>query len=365
MKNSVKKVATRNPLRVLGLCVYPESAASTRLRLSYLSPAVLSLGGVLNIRPFLSEKSYALWSKRGLWLGISAIMSLGTLIRTLITLPHYNVIIIQRESLPFNILMVERLAHFLSIPIVWDVDDAIWIDSRWSRWLRGSHAKSSWLAKNAQEVWAGNATIEKWALTEGAPFAHVIPTTAPIPAATLMKPQRGILAWVGTPSTGKYIEHLLWELRDSLKSWTIDIVGAEISQPPGLTVNQHKWSPESEKRILSKAWIGLYPMDALDNYVHGKSALKAVLYGSYGIPTIATKTEATSAVVVQGKTGFLCQTIDDWSWALRVLKADEDRFQVGREAYNRVSTKYNPDFWANLVASRLERIVSENEAISN
>jgi len=357
-KNVEKKSIVVEHFSVLGLCVYPSTAASTRLRLSYLIPSVAGLGGVLEVRPFLNELGFDQWSRGGLFRMLAVLRAVPRLLHTLLLLPGYNVVIVQREALPFNTLFLERLAVLMSKPIVWDVDDALWEDSGRNRWIRGTPAKSRWLARKSEEVWAGNKAIERWAISEGSACVQFVPTTTSIPSINSLNPNSNRLAWIGTPATGPFIEALVWDLRDSLAEWVIDVVGAEIKSPPNLSINQYSWSPEVESDILSKAWIGLYPMDVNNPYVHGKSALKAILYGAYGIPTIATSTEATKTVIQNGETGFLCQNRDDWLAALHMLKDDNMRRELGGSAHKFIQEEYDPILWRTRMARRLENLLA-------
>ena len=242
-------------------------------------------------------------------------------------------------------------------PIVWDVDDAMWNASTGLRErVRGDIAKYEWLAQSACEVWAGNETVADWCAAHGARSVHVVPTVTPIPekVGTPTDPRR--LVWVGTPSTGPFVEQLLMANRASLKEWVIEIVGASVTAPPGLRVEMHSWSSENEARALNRAWAGIYPINTAHPLASGKSALKAVLMGAYGLPVIATRTRSNAGVIDEGVTGFLVDDDRGWRESLNHLSDPVSRDRLGAAARSKIERDYNPAAWGGQLADSLVRL---------
>ena len=177
--------------------------------------------------------------------------------------------------------------------MVWDVDDSMWNASVGLRArFRGSQAKYEWLARSASEIWSGSETVAAWCADRGAENVLVVPTVTPLPTlvGTPTDPRR--LVWVGSPTTGPFVERLLRDNRADFVDWIVEIVGAKCAPVPGLRIETYEWTQENEARALSRAWAGLYPIDTTNVFTLGKSALKAVLMGAYGLPVIATRTSS-------------------------------------------------------------------------
>ena len=79
-----------------------------------------------------------------------------------------------------------------------------------------------------------------------------------------------------------------------------------------------EWSLATERDHMGAFHIGFMPLFD-DRYTKGKCAFKIVEYGAYGIPSVASKVGANVDVVVQGETGFLVETDEDWEEALQKL----------------------------------------------
>jgi len=266
---------------------------------------------------------------------------------------HLDVAVIQRECVPFNTLFLEkRLA--LKAPFIWDIDDSLWSNGvSVSSFIRGGARKYEYLLANAAEVWAGNQVIADWCVSMSDTPVFLVPTTSPIPTAPAQPALPRRLAWVGTPSTGPFIEKLLAELQFDLGDWIVDIVGANIQVPAGLNVVLHSWSQETEEKVLSRAWAGLYPIDLSHPLALGKSALKAVLFGGYGLPTIATRTTSNADVILDGLTGRLVGNKAGWKNALAEISVINIRDEWGSLARKRMIDLYNPEKWAEFQVERI------------
>lgn len=81
---------------------------------------------------------------------------------------------------------------------------------------------------------------------------------------------------------------------------------------------------------LTKWHVALAPLaDELFN--RSKSPLKALEAGALGLPIVASAAGPYPDYVINGETGFLCRTDDEWMKALRALANDEEmRQEMGR-----------------------------------
>ena len=101
------------------------------------------------------------------------------------------------------------------------------------------------------------------------------------------------------------------------------------------------WTLESEASQLSSAHIGIAPMS--DNpWTRGKCALKVIQYMAAGLPVISSNAGANREVVVQGETGLLADSADDWLRAIELLSGNEsERNRLGSGGRQRMLQHYS------------------------
>lgn len=319
--------------------VFPASAAATRYRLLGLQRPLEELGASVHHWSLIPSQSWPRWvnGSRQEKLTILA-ANAKNLMPANLDLGRSAVAVIQRELLPINSLLVERR---LAKPFVWDVDDFVWQQSQSRIGWRGSESKYEWLAQNAAAVWVGNENLGDWATSVGAGNVTLVPSSATIPETWGERAPEPHLAWVGTPSTAPFLEDFLFRFGRELRDFTVDVVGAVVSHPDDLRVNQYPWSEEAERRALSRAWAGLYPIDLAHPMAAGKSAFKAVLYMSYGLPVLATRARSTTYVVKSGQDGFLCSSDRDWIDALGLMHEERLRGELAVSARKRACSDFD------------------------
>jgi hypothetical protein len=345
---------------VLAASIYPKRAAATRLR---LNPVLLELGrrGVpTHLWTFLNDADLATWIAGGssrIGPACRGLLGLGTGLREAETC---DLMLLQREALPLNSLLMEKRVLSRDRPLIWDVDDALWTSALGAGALiRGTSKKYEWLAREASEVWAGNTHVADWASSAGARVVRLVPTTVPVPPVIHNDHREDdLLTWVGTPSTGPYVERLLHDLRDSLGEWRVHIVGARIEAPGELKVTQCDWSPAAEADALSRASVGLYPLDIRHPATIGKSALKSVLFMAHGIPLIATPTPSNLNVMTHGREGFFASSKTEWCEYLGVLRDQQERRVMGARGHQHAMANYDSGTWGAELCQTVIKLMS-------
>lgn len=345
--------------QVLAASIYPMQVAATRLRLAPVVQALEHSGVNAHVSTFLSDNGVPSWLSGGRSRIKPALRGSARIPGIVREVASCDLLLLQREVLPLNTLFIERGAARRSIPIVWDVDDAMWatfpsIKSR----TRGDPGKYQWLAHHAAEVWAGNRHVAAWAEEAGARRVLWAPTTVPVPESLSDEDREDdLLAWVGTPSTGPYIEALLRELRDSLTGWRVLVVGARITAPDGMRVTQEPWSIDAEDSALRRAAVGLYPLDTSQPTAVGKSALKSVLFMAHGVPVVATPTPSNRDVMTHGREGFFADTKDEWSESLAELRDEGLRRSMGAAGYAHAVGNFDSRAWGTQLAGRISALL--------
>ena len=109
--------------------------------------------------------------------------------------------------------------------------------------------------------------------------------------------------------------------------------------------------------------IGIAPL--LDNnFNRAKSNLKWLEYSVLKIPTIASSVEPFKKSIIQGKTGFLCNELNEWEEAFDILIKDaQKRKEIGENAYREIKEKFNLELIARDYAKFLKE--SHYEFIGN
>ena len=67
--------------------------------------------------------------------------------------------------------------------------------------------------------------------------------------------------------------------------------------------------------------IGVYPLP-IDDWVLGKSGLKAIQYMAFALPCVATEVGTTPMLIRHGENGLLVRTEAEWEAALEALIRD-------------------------------------------
>lgn len=105
--------------------------------------------------------------------------------------------------------------------------------------------------------------------------------------------------------------------------------------------------------------IGLAPL-VQNKFNQSKSNLRWLEYSALGIPCVATNIEPYKKSIVQGKTGCLADSVDDWVKHLSMLIDNKNlRKAVGSNAYMSVKKDYNLEKTTDKYINILGGIVNE------
>ena len=112
---------------------------------------------------------------------------------------------------------------------------------------------------------------------------------------------------------------------------------------PGIDLEVIQWTKETEVEDLQGIDIGIYPL-AQDDWVLGKSGLKAIQYMAFGLPTVATDIGTTPRIIKHMANGWLVRTDEQWIDALEALiKNPRLRRDLGEAARQTVLENYSTD----------------------
>ncbi|HEX3616116.1 MAG TPA: glycosyltransferase [Solirubrobacteraceae bacterium] len=150
------------------------------------------------------------------------------------------------------------------------------------------------------------------------------------------------VGWSGSPSTVPNLEVVRSPLRviGDRDDARIRLIGAEDFGLPDVKHSGKRWDASTEIEDLRSLDIGLVPLP-LTPWTPHKFYLKLVQYMALGIPPVATPLGANTNVIDDGRTGFLAHDDADWISALERLIEDSDlRAEVGQRAAQVARERY-------------------------
>jgi glycosyltransferase involved in cell wall biosynthesis len=228
---------------------------------------------------------------------------------------------LEREVLPGH-LTLEPVLHR---PVLFDVDDAIWLLSP------GHERATRAVAQRAACVVAGNDFLAEW-------FATVAPAVQRVWTAVdtvrfSPGPERDgpfVLGWTGSGSSLRYLKEVapaIGRFFAEVPDARLVVMADAFIDLPGIPrdrIELVSWSPKVEATAIQAFDIGLMPLTGGD-WAKGKCAFKMLQYLSCGVPAVVSPVGMNTEVLAMADVGLAATTEDQWVEALRTLYRDRDR----------------------------------------
>lgn len=270
-------------------------------------------------------------------------------------LHEFSLVFLVRQSLLTRGTWFERQVKKRKIPIIYDFDDAIWLNDVSSAnkafgWLKDPSKIEKSIALSTL-VFAGNEYLANYA-RQFNEFVRVIPTTIDTdeyqPVVTSKQPKL-IIGWSGSITTIKHFEYALPFLKKIKKDFgdriEIRVIGDAAYRNEELGIIGQAWKKETEVSDLCAFDIGIMPLPD-DRWANGKCGLKGLQYMALGIPTIMSPVGVNSSIIQNGENGFLASEESEWIDCLKKLLTNEElRIKVGIKARQTVEQKYSTRVW--------------------
>ena len=239
---------------------------------------------------------------------------------------------LEREVLPGH-LTLEPVLHR---PVIFDVDDAIWL-------LSAGHERATRaIARRAACVVAGNdfladwfasvapAVERVWTAIDTDRFTPACPEDGPSPGDPA-SPEDGafVVGWTGSGSSLRYLRatapaigRFLAEAPDAR---LVVMADAFVALPgiPADRVDLVRWSPDREASVIQRFDVGLMPLGSGD-WAKGKCAFKMLQYLSCAVPAVVSPVGMNAEVLAMAEVGLAATTEDEWVEALLALYRDRD-----------------------------------------
>jgi L-malate glycosyltransferase len=252
---------------------------------------------------------------------------------------------------PFGPPLFERMVAGLARKMIFDIDDLVYMRNeradKWYTRLFKGRDKPIYLMKKADHVITCTPYLDEFVRKfniHTTDISSTINTEAYIPVKSYENKGCITLGWSGSHSTVRYLALLHPVLKELKKEidFKLLVMGDSSFRLDGIDVEAHDWSEEKEVSTLQRIDIGLYPLPLDEEWVYGKSGLKALQYMALGLPVVATAIGANFRVIEDGQSGFLVTTPDEWLEKLKLLIHHPSmRKELGQKARQRVEKYYS------------------------
>lgn len=286
----------------------------------------------------------------------------------------FDILVLQREAFMTGSTRFERAFAATGVPLIYDIDDAIWhMDvsegNRRLRWLKDP-SKTARIMRSADHVIAGNDFLADHARKYN-PSVEVIPTVVDTDRyLPLAAPNSGpvIIGWTGSHTSMAHLYQLVPVLRAIHKQWGNEvrfrIISDRIFEAKGLPVENIPWNSATEPEDLAGIHIGIMPLPD-DMWSRGKCGFKGLQYMALGKAVVLGRVGVNTTIVQEGVNGLLANSEDEWVAKLGQLIADADlRKRLGQAARKTVEDHYSVRSWRQRYVDLFNELLQAPKRIS-
>ncbi len=333
---------------------------SSRLRIAAYAETFRKHGWRLRIfyfDPGLGKTEARLRSRWGrLKVRARRICQTARMFAALYRLPAGTPIIISRE-IPVSYWPLSRVQN----PLIMDIDDALY--------LGPGRNKLERLCKRAAAVICGNHTIAGH-LSAISDHCLIIPTVVDTNLCSVRTDYATTnslrIGWMGSSMS---IEETLMPFLKQLgelqsrreRSFELVVISDEYAEflHDIKWASFIKWTPLVERSIEKYIDVGIMPLQD-DPFQRSKCGAKLLQYMACGLPVIAIPLGVNRDIVIDGVTGFLASTTEEWAYAIDRLKDHEAlRQTLGTAARKHVLEHYSVSVWTEKWISILDEVTRE------
>lgn len=288
---------------------------------------------------------------------------LATRVRRAVTTLYarpYDLIFLQRTALP-GTAWPERIAAAQGRPLIFDFDDAIYLDERGAESVYRRKAFQDAIDCSALAI-AGTEYLRAQGRRpeKTTVIPTVIDTEAYQPKTGAEKNDAVVIGWMGTASNFPSLRTVWPAVRRVLERRPKSVFRIvsngrlpELERQPQVQMVQ--WTAARELADLQGFDLGVMPLE--DNEItRGKCGFKLILYMAVGIPVLASPVGA-NIEIVSPEVGVVPSTDEQWSKELERLVDDAAlRRRLGEAARARAVAKYSVQSVLPLYLSQFSRL---------
>jgi glycosyltransferase involved in cell wall biosynthesis len=361
--------------RMLVLCPYPlDVAAGQRLKFEQYYDDWRRHGWEVVPSPFMDKALWDVAFESGKY-GSKArglIAGYARRFRDLLRIRRFDLVYCFMYVTPLGSSAFERLTRKLARRLLFDVEDnviaSVAPDRRQHpnpvlRFLRGT-GKYRYLICKADQVISSSPALNEICLElnerhASAYISSSVDADRFVPANRYSNDRRVTIGWTGTFSSRPFLDSLRPVLQQLAKSrdFQLLVIGNFDYELPGVDLKVVRWSAEREIDDLQQIDIGVYPLPA-DDWVSGKSGLKAIQYMMMGLPCVATNVGTNPLIIRDGENGLLVRSDEEWLAALtRLIDNAALRKALGEQARRDAVARYSTKAIATQYREVLDRVM--------
>ncbi|KPV39569.1 glycosyl transferase family 1 [Thiohalorhabdus denitrificans] len=350
--------------KVLFLTKYARKGASSRYRTFQFLPYLEAAGFRCTVSPLFDDSylAHKYSSGRARWRDV--VGAFGGRLRAILGSRRFDLVVIEKELLPYSPALLERLLGWAGVPYVVDYDDALFHQydrhpRPWVRWLLGR--KIARVMRGAALVTAGNEYLAGYARRAGAPRVEVLPTVVDLDRYPAPAGPGGnavfTIGWIGSPTTAQYLEKIAPALARVCADGQarVRLIGSGKVDLPGVPHEVIPWREGEEAEQLRAMDVGIMPLPDTP-WERGKCGFKLIQYMACGLPVVASPVGVNADIVEDGINGYLAGDEEAWVAALNRLKGEPERRQeFGKAGRSKVEGEYSLE----VTAPRFARLLWE------
>ena len=341
--------------RILVVCPFPQGvAAGQRLKYEQYFDLWREYGHDITVSSFMDLSMWKVVYKRGNYLA----KILGTLagyyrrILDIFRIGSFDVVYVFMWVTPLGSSLFERVFRHLARHLIFDVEDNVLMEqgneiNPLVKFLKSSD-KTLFLIKSADHVVTSSPFLNDYCLQLNyrkscTYISSSVDTSLFFPSNTYTNDKKIVIGWTGTFSSKVYLDllrNVFLELNSRIP-FKLLVIGNFEYEFPEIDLEVVQWTKVREVQDLQRVDIGVYPL-IQDEWVLGKSGLKAIQYMAFGLPTVATNVGTTPIIIDHMRNGWLVKTDDDWVHALETLASNPElRKRMGEAARSTVIEEYS------------------------
>jgi glycosyltransferase involved in cell wall biosynthesis len=251
----------------------------------------------------------------------------------------------------------ETFERLLKRPRMMDIDDAIWLNWPFGRFVARD------IARAMDAVVVGNTYLADY-FGRYCKNIYIVPTAVDLNRYKLRpagceRREKFVIGWTGLASNYKYVNlvepvlHRFMQEHDRAELMLVSDFAWKSELLPTEKVRFIPWSAENEATVLHSMSVGIMPLPD-DEWSRGKCSFKMLQYMAVGLPVVVSPVGMNRELLAKAEVGFAASTPDEWYEALERLYDDRPlQVKLGQAGRQVVERFYNAD----TVASELARII--------
>ncbi|MGN6648242.1 MAG: glycosyltransferase family 4 protein [Cytophaga sp.] len=273
--------------------------------------------------------------------------------RAVLASNFYSITWIQKVLIPYHFTLELKSSR----PIVFDLDDAIWLDE--------GAGFTDKIVTGADCVFAGNNYLADW-VSKYNQNVKIIPTAVDtkiyFPETNTNK-NRFVIGWIGTSGNYKYLLNIINALKvffDKRKDAVLKIIAdrypVELEQISG-NIEFVPWHPMGHVQAMRDFSVGIMPMQN-DEWTKGKCSFKMLQYMAMGLPVLVSPFGMNKEILGQGDIGLGPVSDNDWYDAIEDVYLNTNTYAVkGINGYTVIENNYSTETVSNEIASQFKRLI--------